>query len=106
MPTSLRRRSASRTSASKVKPSDTSRLLFADKLTSGPHRGSGGRGASVANRNTVEDRNSCPGFSSVLGKLGLFGLSGKCCVSSVNASVCRYVVPDEPTTDPFRKLLV
>ena len=69
-------------------------------------RGSGGRGASVAKRNIVVERNSCPGFNSVVGKFGLLGLSGKCCVSSVNASVWRYVVPDEPTTEPFRPLLV
>ncbi len=50
-------------------------------------RGSGGNEASVAKRNTVVERNSSPGFSSVDGKFGLFGLSGKCCVSSVNASV-------------------
>jgi hypothetical protein len=50
-------------------------------------RGSGGNEASVANRNTVVERNSSPGFSSVVGKFGLFGLSGKCCVSRVNASV-------------------
>src|SRR5690348_5329147 len=101
MPTSLRLRSASRTSASNVARSDNSRLLSRGEQDPS-QRGSGGRGASVAKRNIVEERNSCPGFSSVLGKLGLFGLSGKCCVSSVNASVWRYVVPDEPTTDPFR----
>ena len=54
-----------------------------------PQRGSGGRGASVAKRNIVVERNSCPGFSSVVGKFGLLGLSGKCCVSSVNPSVWR-----------------
>ena len=57
---------------------------------SGCHqRGNGGRDASVAKRNIVVERNSCPGFNSVLGKFGLLGLSGKCCVLSVNPSVWR-----------------
>ena len=54
-----------------------------------PQRGSGGSGASVAKRKIVVEWKSCPGFSSVVGKFGLLGLSGKCCVSSVNASVWR-----------------
>jgi hypothetical protein len=69
-------------------------------------RGSGGKGVSVAKRNIVVERNSCPGFSSVVEKLGLLGLSGKCCVSRVNPSVRRYVVSDDPTTEPFMPLLV
>src|SRR6516162_11787688 len=57
--------------------------------SSRPQRGSDGKGASVAKRKIVVEWNSCPGFSSVVGKLGLLGLSGKCCVSSVNPSVWR-----------------
>jgi hypothetical protein len=45
------------------------------------------RQGGVAKRNIVVEWKSCPGFSSVIGKFGLLGLSGKCCVSSVNASV-------------------
>jgi len=54
-----------------------------------PQRGSGGSDASVAKRNIVVEWKSCPGFNSVVGKFGLLGLSGKCCVSSVKASVWR-----------------
>src|SRR5262249_26046260 len=65
------------------------RLLMQDLGRPRDQRGSGGSGVSVAKRNIVVERNSCPGFSSVVGKFGLLGLSGKCCVSSVNPSVWR-----------------
>ncbi len=43
--------------------------------------------ALVENRKIVVESNVCPGLSSVVGKLGRLGESGKCCVSKVNASV-------------------
>jgi len=42
---------------------------------------------------TVVDLKVSPGLSTVDGKFGLLGESGKCCVSSVKASVCRYGLP-------------
>ena len=59
------------------------------EVRAGAHRVIGGSAASVAKRKIVVDRKVSPGLSSVVGKFGLFGLSGKCCVSSVNASVWR-----------------
>jgi hypothetical protein len=61
-------------------------LNRSERIDLAVQRGSGGSGASVAKRNIVVERNFLPGFSKVEGKFGLLGLSGKCCVSSVNAS--------------------
>ena len=59
---------------------------------------------STPNVNVVVECIVSPGLSSVLGKSGWFGESGKCCVSRQNPACFSYFTPCRPVKLPFRKL--
>jgi hypothetical protein len=56
--------------------------------------------------NTVSLWKCWPGFNVVVGKLGWFGESGKCCVSRHRAVRLPYATPPLPLIMPSRKLPV
>ena len=56
--------------------------------------------------NVVVECSVSPGLSSVDGKLGWFGESGKCCVSRQSPECFSYLTPWRPVNDPSRKLPV
>src|SRR5258708_1858941 len=60
----------------------------------------------VVNRYTVVELNLWPGFNSVVGNDGLFGESGKCCVSRQNPDRRPYTFPPLPWSVPSRKFPV
>jgi hypothetical protein len=59
---------------------------------------------STPNVNVVVECIVSPGFSSVLGKSGWFGESGKCCVSRQKPECFSYFTPLQPVKVPSRKL--
>ena len=61
---------------------------------------------TVVNVNVVVECRVTPGRSTVLGKFGWFGESGKCCVSRQNAWCLSYFNPCRPTLVPSRKFEV
>lgn len=70
-------------------------------VTNSPDREFGNPQATP-NANTVRDRYFSPARSSVVGKPGRFGESGKCCVSRHSPLCAPYGRPDFPTSVPSR----